>query len=304
MAKAASGRFVLVALLPAFFFLAAFYVYPTIFNLETSFTDLGIFRLRQGGDWIGIENYVELLTSPDFRRVLFNTVVWLTLAGVSLRIFLGLLLAFLLNSRSLRRWRLTTVARLLLIVPWATPPVVAIVVWRWILDPRVGSINSLLLTLGVIDQPIPFLADAHWVWPALITIVTWNTLPLVTLTFLASLQSLSSELLEAAEIDGASTAQLLRYIYLPHLKPAIVVMVLMSTFWTFNNFVYVWLTTGAGPGLYTNVMATEIYIKGFIDGRLGYSAAAGIVMASIMTIFGLIYLRVIASRELVEEGNQ
>jgi multiple sugar transport system permease protein len=295
--------FLVFALLPAFFFLACFYVYPSVFNIQTSLTDLGIFTLRRGGDWIGVENYVELLTRPDFRRVLFNTVVWLTLAGVTVRIVLGLALAFLLNSRTLRKWRLTTAARLLLIVPWATPPVVAIIVWRWMLDPRVGSINAALTATGVVDQAIPFLSDANWVWPAILLIITWNTLPLVTLTFLASLQSLSAELVEAAEIDGAGPLQLLRYIYLPHLKPAIIVMVLMSTFWTFNNFVYVWLTTGAGPGLYTNVMATEIYIKGFIDGRLGYSAATGVVMATVMTLFGLIYLRVIAKRELVEESK-
>ncbi|MCA3263713.1 MAG: sugar ABC transporter permease [Telmatospirillum sp.] len=295
--------FLVYALLPAFFFLACFYVYPSIFNIQTSLTDLGIFTLRRGGDWIGVDNYVELLTSPDFRRVLFNTVVWLTLAGVTVRIVLGLALAFLLNSRTLRKWRLTTAARLLLIVPWATPPVVAIIVWRWMLDPRVGSINSALTATGIVDQAIPFLSDANWVWPAILLIITWNTLPLVTLTFLASLQSLSAELVEAAEIDGAGPLQLLRYIYLPHLKPAIIVMVLMSTFWTFNNFVYVWLTTGAGPGLYTNVMATEIYIKGFIDGRLGYSAATGVVMATVMTLFGLVYLRVIAKRELVEESK-
>lgn len=295
--------FLVFALLPAFFFLACFYVYPSVFNIQTSLTDLGIFTLRRGGDWIGVENYVELLTSPDFRRVLFNTVVWLTLAGVTVRIVLGLALAFLLNSRTLRKWRLTTAARLLLIVPWATPPVVAIIVWRWMLDPRVGSINAALTATGVVDQAIPFLSDANWVWPAILLIITWNTLPLVTLTFLASLQSLSAELVEAAEIDGAGPLQLLRYIYLPHLKPAIIVMILMSTFWTFNNFVYVWLTTGAGPGLYTNVMATEIYIKGFIDGRLGYSAATGVVMATVMTLFGLVYLRVIAKRELVEESK-
>lgn len=302
--NSAPRTFIVLALVPAFFFLAAFYVYPTIFNIETSLTDLGIFTLRRGGDWIGIANYVELLTSPDFRRVLFNTVIWLTVVGVTVRILLGLALAFLLNSQTLRRWRLTTPARLLLIVPWATPPVVAIIVWRWILDPRVGSANDLLMWLGVVGQPIPFLSDAHWVWPAIILIITWNTLPLVTLTFLASLQSLSNELVEAAEIDGASRLQIMRYIYLPHLKPAIIVMVLMSTFWTFNNFIYVWLTTGAGPGLYTNVMATEIYIKGFIDGRLGYSAAAGVVMATLMTAFGLVYLRVIASRELVEDAHK
>ena len=85
--------------------------------------------------------------------------------------------------------------------PWATPPVVAIVVWRWILDPRVGAANQLLMWLGLIDQPIPFLADANWVWPSIIVIITWNTLPLVTLTFMASLQSLPGELVEAAEIE-------------------------------------------------------------------------------------------------------
>jgi multiple sugar transport system permease protein len=122
----------------------------------------------------------------------------------------------------------------------------------------------------------------------------------VTLTFMASLQSLPEELIEAAEVDGASRMQVLRYVYLPHLKPAIIIMVLMSTFWTFNNFVYVWLTTGAGPGLYTNVMATEVYIKAFVEGRMGYSSAVGVVMATIMTFFGLIYLRVIAEREMKE----
>ena len=292
--------FLLTALVPTFFFLVCFYIYPTLFNLETSLTDLSLFGLRRGGAWVGLDNYAELLGSRDFQRVLWNTVVWLTLVGVSVRILLGLGLAFLLNSPVLRRWRLQTLARVLLIVPWATPPVVAIVVWRWLLDPRVGVINAALLDLGVVDQPVAFLATAGWIWPALLTIITWNTLPLVTLTFLASLQSLPDDLVEAARIDGANRRQLVRYVYLPHLKPAIVVMVLMSTFWTFNNFVYVWLTTGAGPGLYTNVMATEVYIQAFINGRFGYSAAAGVVMATIMTVFGLIYLRIVARRELEE----
>lgn len=296
-------RFLTVALVPSFFFLACFYVYPTVFNLETSFTDLSLFGLRKGGEWVGIENYVEILGSGDFRRVVWNTVIWLTLVGVGVRILLGLALAFLLNSPVLKRWRLQTLARILLIVPWATPPVVAIVAWRWLLDPRVGAINSLLLGLGLVDQPVAFLAERLWVWPALITIITWNTLPLVTLTFMASLQSLPDELLEAARIDGASRWQQIRYVYLPHLKPAIIVMVLMSTFWTFNNFVYVWLVTGAGPGLYTNVMATEVYIQAFINGRFGFSAATGVIMATIMTVFGLIYLRVIAERELSEEQS-
>ena len=292
--------FIVFMLVPAFFFLVMFYVYPTAFNLVNSFTDLSLFGLRRGGAWIGVANYHELLTSADFRRVLWNTAFWLTLVGVTVRIVLGLLLALLLNSRVLEKYRLRTVSRVLLLVPWATPPIVAIVIWRWLLNPQLGEINDLLLWLGVVERPIAFLSDAAWVWPALITIITWNTLPLVTLAFLASLQSLPRELVEAAEVDGAGRVQMFRYVIIPHLKPAIIVMTLLSTFWTFNNFVYVWLTTAAGPGLYTNVMATEVYIQAFINGRLGYSSAVGIVMATVMTAFGIIYLRVIAERELKE----
>jgi multiple sugar transport system permease protein len=292
--------FVVALLLPAFVFLGAFYLYPMAFNLANSFTDLSLFGLRRGGRWIGVRNYVELVSSPEFRRVLFNTTVWLTLVGVSVRIVLGIALAFLVNCETLRRYRLRTLFHVLLIVPWATPPIVAVVIWRWMLDPRAGIVNRILVATGLVDEPVAFLSDVAFVWPALLTIITWNTLPLVTLTFLASLKSIPAEVLEAAAVDGAGKLQAAWHVTLPHLMPAVVVMTLMSTFWTFNNFVYVWLTTGAGPGLFTNVMATEVYLKAFVDGRMGYSSAIGIVMAAIMTVFGLVYLRLVVQRELRE----
>jgi multiple sugar transport system permease protein len=151
-----------------------------------------------------------------------------------------------------------------------------------------------------VSEPIAFLGSTHWVWPVILMIVVWNTLPLVTLSFVAALQSVPDELVEAARIDGATALQVVRHVHLPHLKPAIIVMVLMSTFWTFNNFVYVWLTTGAGPGSFTNVMATDVFIKAFIDGRLGMSSAMGVVMAAAMLVFGIVYLRVVAAREFRE----
>jgi multiple sugar transport system permease protein len=292
--------FIAFLLIPAFFVLGMFYVYPMAFNLQVSLTDLSLFGLRRGGTWVGIGNYAELLASPQFARVLYNTTVWLTLIGVSIRIVLGVALAFLVNSETLRKYRLTTLFQVLLIVPWATPPIVAVVIWRWMLDPRAGVVNKLLIGSGLTTEPVAFLSDVAFVWPALITIITWNTLPLVTLTFLASLKSIPGEVLEAAAVDGANKLQAAWHVILPHLMPAIVVMTLMSTFWTFNNFAYVWLTTGAGPGTYTNVMATEVYLKAFVDGRMGYSSALGIVMAAIMTAFGLLYLRFVVQRELRE----
>jgi multiple sugar transport system permease protein len=290
--------FITLMLAPAFVILALFYVYPTLQNLAISLTDLTLLRLRQGGSFIGFENYREFLTSPDFGHLLFNTVVWLTALSVILRLVLGLGMALLLNSPVLKGLRLATVAKLAILLPWATPPIVAVVIWRFMLDAQNGVVNAVLLWLGVVEDPVAFFANLRTVWPTVVTIIVWNTVPLVALSLLASLQSIPDELNEAAELDGASRWQQFRHITLPFLMPTIMVLTLTSIFSTFNNFVYVWLATGAGPGTFTNVLATEIYIKAFVDFRIGYSSAVGIVMALVMAIFGVVYYRLVAQREL------
>src|SRR5437867_5199508 len=293
-------RFIVSMLAPIFFVLISFYVYPALFNVYNSFTDLSLLGLRRGGAFIGLGNYARLLSSEAFYRVLWNTAFWLTAVSVAVRIVLGFGLALLLNSEAVRRYRLVTTSRLILLVPWATPPVVAVIVFRWLLDQRLGAVNRILLWLGVIDTPIAFFGDVHWVWLSVILIIVWNTLPMVSLTFLAALQSLPEEIVEAAKVDGATVPQRIRYIILPHLRPTIVVITLLSCFWTFNNFLYIWLTTAGGPGSYTNVIATDIYIKAFIEYQLGYSSAIGVFAAILMAAFALVYLRVVARREFQE----
>jgi multiple sugar transport system permease protein len=285
-------------LAPAFVILALFYVWPTAQNLALSFTDLSLLGLKRGGRFIGLENYREFVTGPEFGHLLFNTVVWLTALSVGLRLLLGLGIALLLNSPLLARWRLATIAKVAVLVPWATPPIVAVVIWRWMLEPQNGVVNAALRRLHLIDDPVAFFADLRTVWPSVVTVIVWNTVPVIAVSLLASLQSIPDELNEAAALDGASRWQQFRYITLPFLMPTIVVLTLMSVFWTFNNFVYVWLATGAGPGTFTNVLATEIYIKAFTDFRLGYSSAVGIVMAGVMAVFGILYYRFVAPREL------
>ncbi|HEY1328180.1 MAG TPA: sugar ABC transporter permease [Casimicrobiaceae bacterium] len=290
--------FIAGMLAPAFVVLALFYAYPTFQNLLISFTDLSLLGLKRGGNWVGLDNYREFLGGPEFRHVLFNTVVWLTALSVIVRLLMGLGIALLLDSPLLRRWRLATIAKLGILVPWATPPIVAVVVWRWMLEPQNGVVNAVLRNLHLVDDPVAFFADLRTVWPSVVTVIVWNTVPLIAVSLLASLQSIPEELNEAAALDGASRLQQFRYITLPFLMPTIVVLTLMSVFWTFNNFVYVWLATGAGPGTFTNVLATEIYIKAFVDFRLGYSSAVGIVMALVMAAFGVAYYRFVAPREL------
>jgi multiple sugar transport system permease protein len=256
--------------------------------------------MKRGGSWIGWENYREFLNSRDFRHVLFNTLVWLTATSVFVRLLMGLGIAVLLNTTALKHLRMATAARFALLIPWATPPVVAVIIWRWLLDSN-GAVNQALIELGLITQPIAFFAELHTVWPSIVTIIVWNTVPLVALSLLSSLQTVPDEFYEAAQLDGATNWQQFRYVTLPFLMPAILVLGLMSVFWSFNNFVYVWLATGAGPGTYTNVLATEIYLKAFVDFRLGYSSAIGTIMALVMAVFGIVYLRVIARQQL-EEG--
>lgn len=292
---------VFAMLLPTFLILVGFYLYPTLYNLELSFTNMTLLKLRKGGDFVGFENYARFLSSSSLFDIAINTVFWLTAVSVVCRMFLGLLFALLLNSRFLRNMRLTTIARLILLVPWATPPVVAVIAWRWLFDPTHGPINSWLLKTGLIADPIAFTANLTTVWPSIITIIVWNTTPLIGVSLLAALQTIPEELNEAAAIDGANRWQQFRFITLPYLMPTISVLTLMSIIWTFNNFVYVWLATGAGPGTYTNVLATEVYIKAFIDLRIGYSAAIGATMAIVMAGFGALYFRYFGLNEMQDK---
>ena len=122
--------------------------------------------------------------------------------------------------------------------------------------------------------------------------LVWRELPFVVITFLAALQSIPTELRDAARIDGANKWQIQTRIVLPLLKPVIAVVTLLTTIWTFNNFVYVWLATRGGPGDYTQVLATQMYSTSFVDYRMGEGAAIGVLMSLIMFVFALVYFLV------------
>jgi multiple sugar transport system permease protein len=289
--------FLTAMLAPTLLILVLFYGYPIFDNFRISLTDLSLLGMRRGGNWVGLANYQELARSGDLGHILFNTVVWLTATSVVIRLLIGLGIAVLLNSSALKRLRMATIARFALLIPWATPPIVAVVIWRWLLDAN-GAVNRFLIDLGIIDGPIAFFADMQTVWPSIVTVMVWNTVPLIALSLLSSLQTVPDELFEAAELDGATRWQQFRHVTLPFLKPALLVLALMSVFWSFNNFVYVWLSTGAGPGTFTNVLATEVYLKAFIDFRLGYSSAIGMIMALVMALFGVFYVRLVTRQKL------
>tara|TARA_R110002124_G_scaffold144122_6_gene309005 strand:- start:4401 stop:5336 length:936 start_codon:yes stop_codon:yes gene_type:complete len=279
--------------LPAMLVLAFFFAGPAVYNIALAFQELSLFDLGREGKWVGLANFAEVLTDSSTGQSLINTTLWLTIVTVALRLVLGLGLALLLNASVFSRWKLGWLVRSLILVPWVTPPVVAVAAWKWLLDARYGVVNQALMGLGVIEQGIPFLARTATVWGAIETMLIWRELPFVVITILAALQSIPSELREAARIDGANEFQIQTRIVLPLLKPVLAVITLLTTIWTFNNFVYVWLATRGGPGDYTQVLATQMYTTSFVDYRMGAGAAVGVVMSLIMFVFALVYFFVI-----------
>ena len=276
-------------LLPALLILLLFFLWPAIYNFILSFQKISLFELAKGGTWVGLSNYIELLQDPLTRITMWNSIFWLTLMTVGLRLVFGLAFAQLLNSDVLRRWHLTGLARSLVLIPWITPPVVAVAAWKYMLHPRFGVINQVLLELGVIDEGIPFLVKTTTVWWAIVTIIVWRELPFVIISLLAGLQSIPVDLYDAARVDGASEGQVYWHITLPLLRPVLVVITLLTTIWTYNNFVYVWLTTQGGPGNFTQVLATQMYTEAFTNYRLGYGAAVGVLMSVTMFVFSIVY---------------
>ncbi|HUX51353.1 MAG TPA: sugar ABC transporter permease [Spirochaetia bacterium] len=286
--------------LPSVVLLLLFFFSPVGYNIWLSLQKISLFQLKRGGTFIGIDNYVRLFGSQDFWLSLWNTVFWLTIVTVAIRIVLGLGLALLVESRALRRWHLSGLARSMLLIPWITPPVVAVAAWQWLLEPRYGVLNQIIVGLGIAKQGIPFLVQTSTVWIGIVILIVWRELPFVAISLLSGLKSIPEELYESARVEGANSRQTFFHITLPLLRPILTVVTLLITIWTFNNFLYVWLTTGGGPGNFTQVLATLMYTESFVKYDLGYGATVGVTMTLIMLIFSIVYLRSIFRRNLEE----
>lgn len=282
---------------PALLVVGLLFLIPSMYNVILAFQSLSPYQSPGDAEPVGFENFTDLWSSGDLPNAAFNTVFWLTAMTVILRIALGLALALALESPILRRWKLRGVSRTIILIPWMVPQVVAIAAWRWILDGNSGVLNQALTGLGIIDGGIPFLAQTSTVWWSIIAIIVWRELPFVVMVLVAGLQSIPAEQYEAAEVDGAGRWASWRSVTVPNLRPVLTIVVLVTVIQTFNNFVYVWLTTGGGPGNFTAVLATELYSAAFFDNELGAGAAIGLLMTVIMAIFAVVYMRVTSTKE-------
>ncbi len=258
-------------LVPLVIFVIGMLAYPFFYALYLSFTKK---ILGQAPIFIGLANYIELLTQDlRFRKVAFNSIIY-ALSAVALKLGFGMIMALVLNQPI----RARGFFRGLLLLPWVMPTVVTALTWNWIFDGTFGVLNHILLSLHLVSAPIPWLADRTMAMVALILVNAWRGFPFFGVSLLAGLQTIPQERYEAAEVDGASLFQRFRHITLPGLRGVIIVTTMLSTIWTFNDFALPMILTRTGPNDATNIFGTYTYQVGFIGSRLGYGIAATAIM--------------------------
>ncbi|TVQ45333.1 MAG: sugar ABC transporter permease [Gloeocapsa sp. DLM2.Bin57] len=266
-------------LTPALVLLGIFLFWPILYLIYLSFTDgnLG----SQGSHWVGIQNYLKLLTDDDFRQVIGNT-LYFTIATVIPSIIIPLILAVLLNQSLPTRGLLRTAYFL----PSVTSLVAVGLGFRWLFQTD-GPVNSLLEFFGI--KAIPWLSSGVWAMLVLILLSIWKQLGFNLVVFLAGLQTIPGSLYEAAELDGANPWAKFWYVTLPGLKPTLIFVVVTTVIFTLRSFEQVYVITGGGPVNSTNILAFYVYQEAFARFQFGY-AATGATLLLLVTLF-FVYLQ-------------
>lgn len=276
---------------PAFLFLAVMMAYPFAYAMYLSFTDK---QIGAPASFTGFENYAKLLGTSLFSKTVVNSLVYTSCALV-LKCFGGLALAALLN----RPFIGARIVKALLLLPWIMPTVFSTMIWSWIFHPTFSIVNDVLVNrLGLLAQPIPFLRDERWAMASLIFVNVWRGIPFFGITFLAAIQSVSTEVIEASKIDGASAWVSFWKITFPAILPVIIIVMLISTIGTLGDFDLPFLLTRGGPNDSTTLFALTAYTLSMSSGLIGLGAAVT------MTMFPALILLVVISLISVRRQQQ
>ena len=273
-------------LAPFLLFFVLFVLYPLLKNLYYSFTN---YNLGNKTKWIGLSNYRELFTDYWFLESLRNTAVYALFSVIFLTV-LGLFISVLLNQRS----RLVKIARIAMIIPYATSMVAVSMIWLYLLDPTTGYVSKLLVALGVGSPPL-WLDDPSLALPSLIGINIWKNLGYCMIIYLAGLQGIPPELYEAATVDGAGFLQKHWKITLPQIAPVTFFVFVNNCIEAFKTFEQVQIMTQGGPVTATTTVVYQIYVRAFNDFRMGYAAAMSVVLFVIIFAVTMLNFRMFRS---------
>ena len=269
--------------------------YPLLWELNVSFTNMSLKNFKnpgflgiENGMFVGLENYVQVFTQPvlkltGFWQLFAQTVLW-TSINVFFHVTLGMALALLLH----RKMRGKGIYRALIILPWAVPQIIALLIWRTEYNFEYGAVNQLLGMIGL--GPYPWLSDPFWNFTAMIITNVWLGVPFMMVIILGGLQSISNDYYEAAEIDGATSRQSFRAITMPLLRPVLTPAIILGTVWTFNN-INVPYFINQNELETSDILVTALFRQAFQYNRYGDAAAFAFVIFLILLVFTVFYIR-------------
>jgi multiple sugar transport system permease protein len=275
---------------PSLVLLGAFSIYPLCSSLWLSLQKRHLFS--PVGVFVGLDNFVALLQDPEFWAALGNGLIF-SISTVVLQLIVGIATALLLNEA----FRGRSLVRGIVLFPFVVPTVVAVLVWKWMLNDLYGVVNLALIRTGIVDDAVLWIASPSLAMLTVIGINVWMFFPFITIHVLARLQLVPGTLYEAACVDGAGPLQRFWFITLPELRSTILIVVLIRGIWMFNKFDAVWLITEGGPLGRTQTLPLLAYLKAFGQYELGNGAAVATVIFVILASVGTLYMRLLRKEQ-------
>lgn len=275
----------IILLAPAFLLVVGVIIYPICNAIGLSFQ---YYKLTDYANrhFVGLENYISVWKNELFFTALGNTIKWVLITVIFQFIF-GLILALILNTP----FRGRGIIRSVTLMPWVTPGVVIALMWIWIYNGNYGILNKCLTAIGLINKNVPWLGLSETALYSQIVTLIWQGIPFFAIMLLAALQTIPTDLYEAADISGANIWQKFIYITLPELEPTIITTSMLRCIWVFNNVEVLYLMTGGGPGYSSMTVSLLAYMKAQKSLDFGYGSTIAIYGTLFMIVFMFIYLK-------------
>ena len=270
-------------LLPSIILIAVFVVFPIAIVFKLSFSEIS--KSGVVGEFVGLQNYIDAVQLPAFKTVMLNTLIWVV-SVVGLSTVIGFIVAMLLNQKFHGR----KIARAILVLPWATSLVIQASVWNYIIKYEYGSLNNVLLNLGIINHAINWRSSfqIEFIWECGVGIFV--TVPFVAFCVLSGLQSIDESLYEAATMDGAGFWSKLRNVTIPLVRPSLTVSTVLNIIYVFNSFPIIYTMTKGAPANKTDTMITFLYMLSFYDRKKGPATALSVIGFLILCVCAGIYM--------------
>jgi multiple sugar transport system permease protein len=278
--------------IPSLLFIGLFMLFPIAYNLIISFQNVTIMNLAGEREFVGLLNYINIFKDLNFTVSMKNSFLF-TAACLLFQFMIGFAFALFYNQKFPGR----DLMRSLMLLAWMLPIVITATLFKWMLSNDYGIINYVLLSIGIIDQPIHWLTEVDTSLIGTVIGNVWVGIPFNMIILLSALQSLPEDLYEAAKIDGANRVQRFFHITIPLLKPTILILLMLGIVYTFKVFDLIFIMTAGGPVHSSTVLPLYAYQLAFQQFEFSMGAAVATVMFVILSVFASIYLWMIRKEE-------